>query len=89
MQILHIGTDADFVAFAKANKFVGTDEAFDYVTNGSVSAFMTGSAKAPADDGSVGAKGAPAPDAGKAGPKPVVKVETGAGKGKAGAVKVK
>jgi hypothetical protein len=89
MQILHIGTDAEFLAFAKANKLVGTDEAFDYVTNGSVSAFMTGGGKAPTDEGSGGTKGAPAPDAGKTGTKPVVKAETGWGKGKAGVTKAK
>jgi hypothetical protein len=39
-QILHIASDADFVKFARANGLVGTDDAFDYVTNASVTAFL-------------------------------------------------
>jgi hypothetical protein len=50
MQILHIGTDADFIAFARANKLVGTDAVYGYVTNGSLSGFM-GSSLGPAAAG--------------------------------------
>jgi hypothetical protein len=70
MQILHIVGDADFVKFAKANGLVGTDDAFDYVTNASVTAFLgLGAPKAVA-----------APDAGKAAAKPVVVKPVGKGK---------
>jgi Carboxypeptidase regulatory-like domain len=40
-QILHVKQDADFVAFATANKLVGTNATFDYVTNASLSAFLS------------------------------------------------
>ncbi|MGA3009540.1 MAG: carboxypeptidase-like regulatory domain-containing protein [Terracidiphilus sp.] len=40
MQIVHIEKDADFVAFATANKLVGTNATFDYVTNNSLTAFL-------------------------------------------------
>jgi hypothetical protein len=49
MQIVHIEKDADFIAFAAANKLVGTNATFDYVTNSSLAAFLTLSA--PAGDG--------------------------------------
>lgn len=41
MQILHIKQDANFAAFATANKLVGTNATFDYVTNASLSAFLS------------------------------------------------
>lgn len=47
MKILHISTDADFLTFAKANKLIGTNATFDYVTNASLSAFMTSATTPP------------------------------------------
>jgi len=41
MQIVHIEKDADFIAFATANKLVGTNATFDYVTNSSLAAFLS------------------------------------------------
>ncbi len=40
MKVLHLDVPADFVKFAKANGLVGTDDAFDYVTNASLTAFL-------------------------------------------------
>jgi hypothetical protein len=40
MKVLHLDVPADFVKFAKANGLVGTDDAFDYVTNASLTAFF-------------------------------------------------
>ena len=40
MKILHIDKDADFIAFATANKLVGTNATFDYITNKSVENFL-------------------------------------------------
>jgi hypothetical protein len=40
MKILHIDKDADFVAFASANKLVGTNANFDYITNKSLDNFL-------------------------------------------------
>jgi len=40
MQIVHIEKDADFITFATANKLVGTNATFDYVTNSSLTAFL-------------------------------------------------
>lgn len=47
MKILHISTDADFLTFAKANKLTGTNPAFDYITNASLSNFLTSGATPP------------------------------------------
>jgi hypothetical protein len=40
MQIVHMEKDADFIAFATANKLVGTNATFDYITNSSLTAFL-------------------------------------------------
>jgi hypothetical protein len=50
MQIVHIKDDAKFVQFAAANKLVGTNENYDYVTNGSLSAFLNLNAPAAKSD---------------------------------------
>lgn len=47
-KILHIKQDAEFAAFATANNLVGTNAAFDYVTNASLSAFLSLTAPAAA-----------------------------------------
>jgi hypothetical protein len=62
-QILHIKQDAEFAAFAIANKLVGTNATFDYVTNASLSGFLSlGAPVAPSQpevkpDVAAGAKG--------------------------------
>jgi hypothetical protein len=40
MNILHISAKDDFLVFAAANKLVGTNAAYDYVTNKSLGAFL-------------------------------------------------
>jgi hypothetical protein len=50
MQIVHIEKDADFIAFATANKLVGTNATFDYVTSNSLAAFLNLSAPLPGGD---------------------------------------
>jgi hypothetical protein len=56
MKILHIDKDADFVAFATANKLVGTNNTtFDYITNSSLENFL-GLKSPTAPDGSGGGK---------------------------------
>jgi hypothetical protein len=58
MKILHIDKDTDFIAFATANKLVGTNATFDYITNKSLDNFL-GLASPTAPDG--GAKPEPKP----------------------------
>jgi hypothetical protein len=71
MSILHIAQAADFLTFAKANNLVGTNAAYDYVTNVSLAAFFTSAgSKSPAPGGS----GAPPAPAAKT---PAVKTKTG------------
>lgn len=50
MRILHIADAKSFAAFATSNKLVGTDADFDYVTNHSLSAFLSPSAPAQTAD---------------------------------------
>jgi hypothetical protein len=49
MKILHIDKDADFVAFAVANKIVGTNATFDYITNKSLDTFLGLASPTPPD----------------------------------------
>jgi protocatechuate 3,4-dioxygenase beta subunit len=49
MKILHIDKDADFVAFATANKLVGTNATFDYITNKSLDTFLGLASPSPPD----------------------------------------
>jgi hypothetical protein len=71
-KVLHITKDADFIAFAKANSLVGTDAAYDYVTNLSLSAFLGLSApKEVAPAPAAPDKPVPAPAPKPAKPKPV------------------
>jgi hypothetical protein len=71
-KVLHIAKDADFIAFAKANSLVGTDAAYDYVTNVSLSAFLGLSApKDAAPAPAAPEKTVPAPAPKPAKPKPV------------------
>jgi len=58
MKILHIDKDTDFIAFATANKLVGTNATFDYITNKSLDNFL-GLASPTAPDG--GTKPEPKP----------------------------
>ena len=52
MKILHIDKDADFIAFATANKLVGTNATtFDYITNKSLDNFLGLTSPNPPDDG--------------------------------------
>jgi hypothetical protein len=52
MKILHIDKDADFIAFATANKLVGTNATtFDYITNKSLDNFLGLSSPNPPDGG--------------------------------------
>jgi Carboxypeptidase regulatory-like domain len=75
MRILHFTQDADFLTFAKSNRLVGTDAAFDYVTNSSSGAFLgttgpagAGQAKQPGGGGPTGSteKGSQSSSSGQA-----------------------
>jgi Carboxypeptidase regulatory-like domain len=50
MRILHIADAKSFVTFATSNKLIGTDADFDYVTNHSLTAFLSPSAPAQTAD---------------------------------------
>jgi hypothetical protein len=81
MKVLHIDVPADFVKFAKANGLVGTDDAFDYVTNASLTAFLGLGAPKAAD--------APTPSKPPAADKPAVAKPSGKGEKSGGGTVVK
>lgn len=71
MNILHISAKDDFVAFAAANKLVGTNAAYDYVTNKSLAAFLDLSVPAAKSDEAKPGANSPAPaDGAENGTKP-------------------
>jgi hypothetical protein len=74
MKILHIDGSADFVKFAQANKLVGTNATYDYVTNASLAAFLgIGAPPAPkGDDAPPAPKPSAAPKEASVKPQPVV-----------------
>ena len=80
MQIVHIEKDTDFIAFATANKLVGTNATFDYVTNSSLAAFLSRSAPAAGDGKPAPVADTPAPattDAKGTTPPPATKPNAG------------
>jgi hypothetical protein len=64
MKILHITKDADFVDFATANKLVGTNATFDYITNTSLDEFIGLKSPTPPDGKSGDGGKTPDPKAG-------------------------